>query len=404
MVSDKILLAREERRKKIIAIAKGSDVVTLKANVPGDNKSLIEAHLLVKYFINKVLTLGTSLVDIDIGEDGITAFFTTENGEEVKRKAIVLEETHPLGRLIDIDVTLKGREESCSRGKMRKCFLCDREAFVCGREKTHSAVELLRFFVDKTNEHISFLIEKVIEESMLEELNLENKFGLVTPSSNGSHKDLNYKIMRNAIDEIKLPLSKAFFLGVREEDFHKLMDKLIPIGLECERAMLKVTDGANAYKGFIFVGGLLLASFGYTVKKGERAEDVYLNARKIAENFSFPTNTFGADFYKKGFGGVRGETLRGFPMVKDAESLLGKKTLHSVLEYIVSKLEDSVLYKRAKGDKGYEYFKNLIANAHEREELVTKECIENNISIGGSADVLIASCMVKKLKEIFYLR
>ncbi len=404
MVNDKILFSREARRKKVIYLAKNSDVVTLKANVPGENKNLKEANLLVNFFINKVLSLGAKLVDFELSEDGATAYFVTEKGEEIKGKAQELEETHPLGRLVDIDVTLKGKEQSLSRNKMRKCFLCDREAFVCGREKNHSISELLRFIKDKTNEHISELLENIISDSMFSELNLENKFGLVTPSSNGSHKDLSYAVMKGAIEAIKKSLIRAFFLGFIEENLDMLMAKLIPLGLECEEAMLRATKNSNAYKGFIFVGGLILASVGYTLRANGKVEDIFKNAGEIVKNFNFPNDTFGASFYKKGFGGIREEATKGFPTVKKAEEFLDKDNLHETLIFIVKNLDDSVLLKRAGSEERYNYFKDLIINSKYKEEEVTRECIKNNVSIGGSADVLIASCMVRKIKENFYFK
>ena len=369
MVNDKILIARENRRKKVKIIAEKTSAVTLKANIPGDDKNLPEGYLIVNYFIKKVMALGAKFIELEDSQDGVTVYFSAEDGKKIKNIAQDLEENHPLGRLIDIDVTPYLEETSLSRKRMRKCFLCDNPAFVCGRNKTHKTTELLRFFKEKTEEHIKPLIEKVILESMFSELNLENKFGLVTPTSNGSHTDLNYKIMSNAIEK-----------------------------------MLKATSGANAYKGFIFVGGVLLTSLGYTIRVNGTEDDVYNNAKIICDNFTYPLDTFGAVAHKSGFGGVREEGKKGFPNVKLAEKLLEENNLNKVLIYIISNLEDSVLYKRAKTEERYNYFKNLISTSLSNQEEVTKKCIENNISVGGSADVLIASVMMKKIKQIFYFK
>ncbi len=404
MVNDKILIARENRRKKVKIIAEKTSAVTLKANIPGDDKNLPEGYLIVNYFIKKVMALGAKFIEIEDSQDGVTVYFSAEDGKKIKNLAQDLEENHPLGRLIDIDVTPYLEETSLSRKRMRKCFLCDNPAFVCGRNKTHKISELLRFFKEKTEEHIKPLIEKVILESMFSELNLENKFGLVTPTSNGSHTDLNYKIMSNAIEKIVAPLSKAFFIGLRAERLDNLTDKLIKLGLECEEEMLKATSGANAYKGFIFVGGVLLTSLGYTIRVNGTEDDVYNNAKIICDNFTYPLDTFGAVAHKSGFGGVREEGKKGFPTVKLAEKLLEENNLNKVLIYIISNLEDSVLYKRAKTEERYNYFKNLISTSLSNQEEVTKKCIENNISVGGSADVLIASVMMKKIKQIFYFK
>ncbi len=67
----------------------------------------------------------------------------------VKRICCEIEDTHPLGRLMDADVVVfkdgalhpLGREET--GGKPRRCLLCDRPARVCMRSHTHSEAELL---------------------------------------------------------------------------------------------------------------------------------------------------------------------------------------------------------------------------------------------------------------------
>ena len=65
---------------------------------------------------------------------------------EAKRLAVCLEETHPLGRLFDIDVIRPDGEpmprEAVGSGP-RKCLLCDRDARFCMRNHTHSYQELL---------------------------------------------------------------------------------------------------------------------------------------------------------------------------------------------------------------------------------------------------------------------
>ncbi len=403
MVIDMVLQAREDRRNKIKNLSLESDVVTVKANVPGTEKSLPQAILVVAHFIKEVQKIGAKLHSVDNGSDGVTAYFITQQGIKLKKEAERIEQTQDIGRLIDIDVTLKGEQKSLSRQNMRKCFLCDNPAFVCGRNRTHSQGELVKFFINSSDVYFSTIIEKVIEESMLAELDLENKFGLVTPTSNGSHSDLNYTVMKNAISAIKKPLGKAFFLSLTCNDEEGLMGKLIPIGLECEEKMLEVTFGANAYKGFIFIGGLLLASTALVIKNNGTKEEIFRKASEICKNFNFPNDTFGAKAFDAGFGGLRNEVKNGFLNVLGAEKFLQEHSLHQTLKFIVKNLDDSVLFKRAKSQEKYRYFKNLISNSI-NDGQVSKECIENGISIGGSADVLIACVMISKLEKLFYLR
>lgn len=61
------------------------------------------------------------------------------------------------------------------------------------------------------------MIEKIIENfaicSSFEELNLEPKPGLVTPTSKGSHKDMDYEIMKAGIESLVGYYSEAFSYG-----------------------------------------------------------------------------------------------------------------------------------------------------------------------------------------------
>lgn len=81
-----------------------------------------------------------------------------ETPERLKRAVIEVEETHPYGRLLDLDVVyLKDHElHSVSRTELqykpRTCFICEEEAKVCGRQRRHS--------VEEMQETISQLIEK----------------------------------------------------------------------------------------------------------------------------------------------------------------------------------------------------------------------------------------------------
>ena len=70
---------------------------------------------------------------------------------------VALEERHPYWRLADLDVLWleAGEVQSISREALgyprRRCFLCDKEAKLCGRSRTHS-VEAIQ---QKINELVS---------------------------------------------------------------------------------------------------------------------------------------------------------------------------------------------------------------------------------------------------------
>ncbi|MDU7389689.1 citrate lyase holo-[acyl-carrier protein] synthase [Atlantibacter hermannii] len=73
----------------------------------------------------------------------------------VKQATISLEQTHPLGRLWDIDV-LTPHGEILSRQQFslppRTCLICSRPAALCAREQTHTLAQLLAHMEARLND------------------------------------------------------------------------------------------------------------------------------------------------------------------------------------------------------------------------------------------------------------
>ena len=220
-----LLKVREKRANLVKKTAQSTDVVTIKSNIVGSEKNIPLALLTTKYFAKKINEFGVKGLKSFYSVDGLTVLGKTNDGNSLKKQAISLEETHPLGRLIDIDITLKNQSQSLSRGSLRKCFLCENPAFVCGKNKTHKVEDLINYFNNTSKSYFHNLIAKIIKESMLEELNIEDKFGLVTKTSNGSHSDMNYTTMVKAIEVIKEDLVDAFFVGLNAKTTKNLIKK-----------------------------------------------------------------------------------------------------------------------------------------------------------------------------------
>lgn len=78
--------------------------------------------------------------------------------EEVKTKAVALEDSHVLGRLFDIDVIMpEMRPISRTAVGMdpRKCLLCGNEARLCMRLRRHSADEIKEFIETLVNRYVN---------------------------------------------------------------------------------------------------------------------------------------------------------------------------------------------------------------------------------------------------------
>lgn len=80
-------------------------------------------------------------------ETGFEAFFViTIDKYQAKRIACSIEDNHPWGRLFDIDIigddlTPITREEI--NLPPRKCLICNQEAHICMRNRTHDVAEIL---------------------------------------------------------------------------------------------------------------------------------------------------------------------------------------------------------------------------------------------------------------------
>ena len=75
---------------------------------------------------------------------------------QVKKATILLEESHPLGRLWDIDVFCPENgllsRKSVGENK-RRCFICDEPAHVCSRMRRHSLHSLQTVMEARINDY-----------------------------------------------------------------------------------------------------------------------------------------------------------------------------------------------------------------------------------------------------------
>ncbi|PKK95251.1 MAG: hypothetical protein CVV60_02160, partial [Tenericutes bacterium HGW-Tenericutes-5] len=149
--SDKILLGREERAlliKKYLNDYK--TVVSLKANMPGKDKNSYLSYLLINAFSFLISDFKCKEYIYNYNDDGpfLLFLFKKDISLEIKQKCIEIEETHSLGRFVDIDVY--NSQGSLSRDNKRKCFLCNDIAFNCMKINRHSHHEIIDVIEKKT--------------------------------------------------------------------------------------------------------------------------------------------------------------------------------------------------------------------------------------------------------------
>lgn len=421
-ISQLILEDREKRINIINNLLKEYNVLSLKINVMGNDKNIRFAKVLLRLyesyidnnFYNKKYKYITKTKYFTY--DGTYVLYAFPKEIHLKDILIKIEESEEVGRLLDLDYYEEIKvinnifcSESIRRTSPRKCLICDDNVYTCMRNKKHSLEELIDKSEELTYKKIEDIVRKSIRKSMLMELDLDPKFGLVTPVTNGSHKDMNYQLMRKSQDVIIPYLVEMFKVGYFN-DKYQIFDRINKIGIEAEKAMYESTNNINTYKGLIFCLGLIVSATGYVIANDLMLEDIFQTIRDIysvSNHYNINnTNTYGYKVYKEqNFGGVRREAALGFPSVKSALNV-STSTLVTLVHLIIIS-EDSVLFKRCKTKEKYnqvkEVFKHLNCNDLEEVRNLTEEMIEENLSFGGSADLLVCTLFIRLIQSQYNL-
>lgn len=417
---DPILLGREARAHMIDVWLKNEHhlVLSIHANIPSTDKNISEAFLLVHYFEHLIQsTMQTLSCERFSNDDGpYTLCYLPESDPiALKHQLVSIEDDHPLGRLIDLD--LYDQKDHYSRSSLqlapRKCYICHDIAHHCIRSKKHSIDELLHYVQREVK---NFLVEDVLRVSskaMMDELNLEDKFGLITPSSTGSHDDMDYDLMIKSQKVILPYFQKLFLLGYEADALYTLFNQARVIGLEAEKEMLNETDGINCYKGLIFVLGWLMVSMGYALRHHQTLEHFFTNVHHMThplfDDFDRPPTTFGEHAYQTyHITGARGEAYLGFPSIHHALHILehhkfSDKTLRMVLKTLILATDDTVMLKRSGSLENYQKIKKMFVDLDptdiEQVKNLTAYMIQERLSFGGAADLLIGTLVVHQIKQ-----
>lgn len=146
-------------QKELLRCCPGSVITALGMNIPGPKKTSEEiqaafeagVEALKETFCREgIHIIGQRSLVVKAGSVMFYAL-SCPGAAYVKKLTVYLEETHPLGRLFDIDVLWpdgKGISREALGLPKRRCFLCDQEAKICGRSRVHS-VEALQQAVEE---------------------------------------------------------------------------------------------------------------------------------------------------------------------------------------------------------------------------------------------------------------
>ena len=351
---------------------------------------------------------------------------------QIKNVCENFEQDHPLGRFIDADLNDQNGV-SVTSDKLKLCFFClERPAIECRRENAHDHEELRSFMFPKMagysrqKEEVSLLknLAALAQRALLYEISLTPKPGLVDKFSNGSHQDMNYLTFINSIAAISPWFGELASEGFsfRDNDLTKALPIIRKIGLQMESAMFEAANNANTQKGIIFLMGLSLFACGklysqcdqFSIEKfrftiSSICKDL---VRKEMADKSRLDKSHGEDvFLKYGFSGARGEAESGFqtvfefglPQLTGAAELSEELMIKCFLAIASNNNDTNILYRSNPGVLSE--FKKLCKNALEdfnddNYSLVIDFCKNENISPGGSADLLAVTIFVWSLMKI----
>lgn len=254
-----------------------------------------------------------------------------------KRMLLRLEQTHPLGRLWDIDVIASSGISLSRRDfqiEPRRCLLCNSNAKVCARNRTHTTEEVFlsvyEYLDTYYRKRLSSTIADCAYQALLDEVSATPKPGLVDRRNTGSHTDMNYETFVHSARALRPFFERFADIGYRNthESENQLFLLLRKEGLQAETAMFRATGGVNTHKGAIFSLALLCGASGALYAKkpsGICLSDLSDACARLAGpavlDFAAPASndikkTAGMEIHQKtGCQGIRGEAALGYPHV-----------------------------------------------------------------------------------------
>ena len=156
--------------------------------------------------------------------------------------------------------------------------------------------------------------------SLLEEVRLTPKPGLVDSHDNGSHDDLTLQLMERSA----LSLEETFFdmamASFEKQPTRHLRERLAAIGRHGEQQMLAATGQVNTHKGAIWVLGLLTGATAIQLTTTADSSSILTTAGAIArfEDSYQPKTTTNGDKVRQLFHvrSAREEAAAGFPSLQ----------------------------------------------------------------------------------------
>lgn len=441
------LIDREKRvynQETLMGKNKDKTLVTIRINYPGLEKSNYITDDIVNIIYSEIMTYHKKYIvynDKYKNREGLVCHLLFRaDFVSIKKLMIDIEEKHILGRCVDIDVyTYKndkmiGISRSDLYKKPRKCFICNLDAKICSRAQSHSIDEIKNYFDELYNQYkkkqgliedTSYNISQLALKAMISEVSTFPSFGLVSPVSSGSHKDMNYYTFLTSSMTITPYLKEMAKISYTYKSPQYIFDAIRNIGLECEEKMLESTNNVNTHKGMIFLMGICISATMKAIYENKSFHDIKEIIKVMAEDILDDFKnlevkeklTHGEKLYLEyGFTGIRGQVKDGLSVVFDNiikeyeyTTLYGNNLYTQILIHLMSVVEDStVVYRqdiqtlRKVQSDAKDLLKIGGVNTIEGRDRIKKleiEYIQKNISPGGCADLLAISILLLEIKN-----
>ena len=253
---------------------------------------------------------------------------------------------------------------------------------------------------------VPYLVADLAERALRLELDTTPKPGLVDRQDNGAHKDMDYALMSKSISALRPYLTRLAVESAKDIDPAKIKE----IGIEAEKAMLKATGGVNTHKGALFCIGLSVAAASCLACSTGAVEAYSFKelVSRAASEIPSARGTHGAEA-KRSFKAVGAlENARAAYPELFTDWLPYYLSLecdpfrcHKTLLHIMTTLDDTnILHRR--GAEGLAHAEAEAARLLEDFSesglsSLNKDFIRENISPGGSADMLSLTIFINSI-------
>ena len=251
-----------------------------------------------------------------------------------------------------------------------------------------------------------YMVADLAERALRLELDTTPKPGLVDRQDNGAHKDMDYALMSKSISALRPYLTRLAVESAKDIDPAKIKE----IGIEAEKAMLKATGGVNTQKGALFCIGLSVAAASCLACSTGAVEAYSFKelVSRVASEIPSARGTHGAEAKRsfKAVGALENARAAYPELFTDwlpyYRSLEGDPfRCHKTLLHIMTTLDDTnILHRR--GAEGLAHAEAEAARLLEDFSesglsSLNKDFIRENISPGGSADMLSLTIFINSI-------